>query len=446
MNAPKHISRLLVVLMIMASVMPAGAGAAQDDPSTQLKPISHTGDYGTVFVKDTPTDGAVGCLTRLLTTQPKIVEINVRGPVMIPSPVFHAQNPLALQKVSWQVFFFEVNANNTNAFLLTSAEITGLTGFDFGWKHFGPNGNGPKYVVAVRYRWYNLAGTTVVGTLDASPENYVYMIDRDSGMKTYDTRSTCTPALKPVMSLSPSEGTVKSTMGLGASYFPIAVTVKATFDGASLASFTSGADGRVTGTFKIPDATAGTHTIKLTHGAWTSTASLLVKARIRVTPTEAAPGTPVVLNLTGFHASEAVTIKWKKGTTWVTVATTTVSTKGTRNKTVTVPAWATAGTASIRGIGSAGTDVKTNGLTVPAALPDSLPATSTPIPEPTATPTLVPTATATPELTASPIPDPTWTPTEPPEATSTLEPVPTSEPLITPDPVLDPTPEATPEA
>ena len=198
----------------------------------------------------------------------------------------------------------------------------------------------------------------------------------------------------------------------------------------------------------------------MTDGAWKASGPLNVNPRLRVSPTSADQGAQVSINLTGFHAKEVVTLKWKKGSTWVTVANTTVSSQGTRNKTVTVPSWAPAGTSTIRGIGAAGSDARTIGLTVtemgttatvPAATVPGSPQ-QTPVPTPTVEPsaTLDPAPTieltVTPDLTPSPAPDPTLVPTEPPVATSTVEPVPTSEPLVTPDPGLDPTPDATPDA
>jgi hypothetical protein len=237
------------------------------------------------------------------------------------------------------------------------------------------------------------------------------------------------------MSLSPSSGTVNSTANFSVSTYPPNTTIALRWDGTVLATFHTNSSGNASGSFVVPAAPMGTHTVRLSVGSIGTERTFTVIPRIKVIPGEVSRGQTVNISLRGYKARETVRIRWKKGSSWVEIAQVTTSSTGSANIDVKVPTWAPFGPNSVRGdsANSTGGRAQTNAVTVK----------SPPTPTPTATPTRTPSPTAT--KTPSPTPTATMTPSQTPTATATAEPTFTHTPTetATPEPTSTFTPTAT---
>jgi hypothetical protein len=197
----------------------------------------------------------------------------------------------------------------------------------------------------------------------------------------------------------------------------------------------------------VPAAPMGTHTVKIYRAGRSASAMLTIKPRIKVIPNSALiRGQTVNISLRGYAAHETVNIRWIKNGSFVKVASVAMSSTGSANVNVKVPAWVPNGYTSVRGDGSFG-HAQTNAVTVVGG-PF---ASSTAKPAPTATPaettTVEPTSTAVPEtptveptVTVSPTVEPST-----PEATETSTPLPTETPEVVPTDATD-VPTETPAA
>jgi hypothetical protein len=120
------------------------------------------------------------------------------------------------------------------------------------------------------------------------------------------------------------------------------------------------------------------------------TVSFEVVPRIKVNTNPAVRGQFADVSLRGYARNETVHIRWKKGLSWVTLATIVTSSTGSANVPVKVPTWALDGPNSVRGDGTVFRQ-QTNvvnvqgGLYIPASVSSSAP-TPAPSPIPTATP------------------------------------------------------------
>jgi hypothetical protein len=312
---------------------------------------------------------------------------------------------------------------------------------------------GPDYVLAYHFDWKAPNQVGSVATADVAYTLY----HREYNGTVLSNASICN-LRSPVVGVNTSTGIVGSTVNYSLQYYPIhAQPVAITWDGKQIGTVLTTNYGSTGGSFAVPASPMGTHSVHWKYGHWDTHITFTVKPRIKVSPSSnVARGSTVNVSLRGYAKYETVSIRWKKGTSYVKVASVTTSSTGSANIDVKVPAWVPNGGTSVRGDGTYG-HAQTNSVTVSGGAPltssavkpatPTATATSTPIPQPTETPATVeatPAApSATPTETASPF-------TETPAAgeTATPEPSPsvTAEPTDTPSPTEEPSTPAPTEA
>jgi hypothetical protein len=246
-------------------------------------------------------------------------------------------------------------------------------------------------------------------------------------------------------SLSPTSGIVNSGVSFSISWFPPNTTIGIKWDSTSLGTIQTNSSGKASGSFRVPAAPMGKHTVRWSVGSITAQRTFTVVPRIKVIPGTVSRGQTVNFSLRGYAKYETVRIRWKKGSTWVEIGRVRTSGTGSANAYLKVPAWAPDGPASVRGdsLNSTGGRAQTNAVTVSGGTYRPAEATKTPTPSPAATKT--PTATATPKATSTPVA------TASPTTTSTVgsptpSPPATSQPSATAEPSQSPTAEPTSEA
>jgi len=150
--------------------------------------------------------------------------------------------------------------------------------------------------------------------------------------------------------------------------------------------------GAVSGRFRVP-ATPGGAGQKITFksGSVSKTVNFEVVPRIKVNTNPAIRGQFADVSLRGYARNETVRIRWKKGLSWVTLATVVTSNTGSANVPVLVPTWAPDGLNSVRGDGTVFRQ-QTNVVNVQGG--PYIPA-SVNLPAPSPAPSPIPTATVT---------------------------------------------------
>jgi hypothetical protein len=314
--------------------------------------------------------------------------------------------------------------------------------------------NGSKYLLGHEIRWYN-ASNQIVASIDILYRQYK---SRASGYSETPMQTSCDPILPATAKLNIGSGTVNSRIPVSIARFPGGQSVPIYFDQQTAGSVNTNSVGVGSGTFLVPAAPMGTHTIRAYRYGRDARASFTVTPRIKLIPNVSIKrGQTVNVSLRGFAKKEVVRIRWKKGSTWVEVARVTTSNTGSANIDVKVPTFVKDGPTSVRGDGVRGR-AQTNAVTVSGG-PLSA-SEKTPTPTPTGTASATPTATGT-FATTTPTPtsanQPTATPsaaapidteTPSPTETATPEPTATSTPTETPtaEPVEVPVPTETPNA
>jgi hypothetical protein len=269
----------------------------------------------------------------------------------------------------------------------------------------------------------------------------------------------CKPALAADLGLDSAEGIVGASIPFFIDRFPSDPHVGIYFDRDKIGSVATDEHGSASGSFVVPAAPMGPHTVRFYRYGRNATETFTIKPRIKLIPsTNLTRGQTVNVSLRGYHAHETVYIRWKKGSSFVQINHVTTSSTGSANINIHVPSFAVIGTNSVRGDGAYG-HAQTNAVTVIGSSSSGSVSNASPTPAKTAT--LKPTATVIP---ATPTPQATASgqPTEP-ESTATsqaTEPIATAtaaealatstaEPSATATPEIEPTesnPTATPPA
>jgi hypothetical protein len=97
------------------------------------------------------------------------------------------------------------------------------------------------------------------------------------------------------------------------------------------------------GSFKVPAATKGVHTVSAQRGNTTiASKQFEVVPRIKLIPGMAGWGEQGNVSLRGYAPWTTVRIRWLRGSTWIEVARVSTSRTGSANVYVTVPSWAPA--------------------------------------------------------------------------------------------------------
>ena len=214
--------------------------------------------------------------------------------------------------------------------------------------------------------------------------------------QTVTTTPGTTPAATtttPTLTLSSTSGLPGATITANGAGFQASETVDVSFNGQPVGQPTVNAQGTWSLSFKVPSLSPGDYGVVAKGRAANDTASTTFKintggATLAFNPTQAAPGTSVVVAGAGFQPGETVTLTFNGPQ----VGTATVDTNGDFSVTFTVPASLAAGQYGVTATGG------TSGVVV------NMTYTLVAGPTPVATTAPAPAATATPQATAAPQP------------------------------------------
>jgi hypothetical protein len=115
-------------------------------------------------------------------------------------------------------------------------------------------------------------------------------------------------------------------------------TVTIRLDNAQIASTGTNSLGRFSESFTIPDTYAGSHTIKVTDGTYTKTATFSVIQMVTISPTQGSAGTVVTISGTGFGAAQSLKIDYDGVSIATIPSTVNTNNLGTFTAKFTVPA------------------------------------------------------------------------------------------------------------
>lgn len=432
--------RVALTLIVLAGSVAAIAPTTAADDQGAFHPawtiVENRGYWGDYYYYDTSSSPGAKCVNH-----GSAMDMTFVGPDLY-SNALHYSQPVT---VRWDLY--KLSSSGSATLVKRSSEYADYAYASspavYGYYTFSNLPIGPSYVGVARLTWYDAYGT-VEGYSDALYDYYAtYTYGSYKGVN-----DACYNPYHPTASLTPSNGIVGSTVSFSTSSFPAITSLSVKWDGTSLGSISTNSSGKALGTFKVPAAPMGTHTVRWSTGSLAAQRTFTVVPRIKIRPSaNVQRGQIVNVSLRGYHARETVNIRWKKGSTFVQIAHVTTSSTGSANIDVHVPKWVPDGQTSVRGDGTYGR-AQTNTVTVSGG-PFSASSAKTPTPTKTATPavTLAPT-TPTPTL-AAPTATPEVAPTE--TATATLEPTvapaqssetPTIDPTAT-TPTDSPTPEPT---
>ena len=141
--------------------------------------------------------------------------------------------------------------------------------------------------------------------------------------------------------VSPTSGAVDSTVTVTGQGFQATSPIQISFDGAAVttvpASVTSDETGKFSASLKIPAGSSGTHVIKITDGANTTSTNFNSISTASVTPASGPVGTTVTAKGSGFKGNGTVTINYNNAQ----IATATANGLGNFSTTFTIPAAST---------------------------------------------------------------------------------------------------------
>jgi hypothetical protein len=399
---------LFGVLAIPAVQFATSRAQAQDGGIEAASTVlSQWGTIGLYRLPEPPDNDPVDCHYHYVDGQ-QVVEIQPDGPIYVT-----ARTGSFADIVDARYILYQRLADGTLDYLFAGPSNAALVGPSF--EPIVVNGPGvwpgPDYVLVMEIKWVGNMDGGLKGKVNIAYNNYLPTLD--GGPAQNLTTATCSSLWPEAVETSATTGTVNSKLNYTIMRYPRELAVPITWDGVVIGEAHTDATARATGSFKIPAAPLGPHTIQWKYGHWDAKITFTVKPRIKVIPNTVSRGQTVNVSLRGFAKKEVVRIRWKKGSSWVELARVTTSNTGSANIDVKVPTWVPNGSTSVRGDGSYGR-AQTNAVTVSGG-----PLTSSTVktPTPTATATKTPTATAT----STPVPNvtesPEATPTPPIEAT-----------------------------
>jgi murein DD-endopeptidase MepM/ murein hydrolase activator NlpD len=272
--------------------------------------------------------------------------------------------------------------------------------------------------------------------------------DNRSASATDTVVITVLAAPTPAVTFSTYKGNVDAWISISLTGFPANSPVTVTWyrlTGSAIVMGTLQADGSgaASGQMRVPATPGGANQrVTFVSGAASVTVLFEVAPRIRISPSPVARGATINISLRGFAKKEVVRLRWKKGSGWVELGYLTMSNTGSANATMTVPAWAPDGNATIRGDGPV-FRVQTSALVIAGGTFTAAEVS------PTASPTASASVAAAIDLSATPTSTLETPSTETPTEIPTLEPteVPTEIPTEVPTEIPTETPtEAPPDA
>ena len=139
-----------------------------------------------------------------------------------------------------------------------------------------------------------------------------------------------------ILTISPTTGPIDTTVGITGKGFLASSPVSVTYDGAkvtTLSSLTSGADGSINTSFKIPASASGNHVIEVSDGTSTLDANFTTSSISAINVTSGPVGTSVTANGSGFKNKGNITFTYNNAQIW----TTTADTHGSFTTTFNIP-------------------------------------------------------------------------------------------------------------
>jgi hypothetical protein len=436
-------SRLIFVFVFLFALLigglaPISAVRASDDSqftaaSTVLK---QSGKVGPWMFPDAPGFPPVKCTYYPNGQNPNGIPVSLISPY---APVVFAVPNLGSQTAE---VIYRLNQRWPDGSLHAIAEKHLFSPVNQNPTSFGGGGfytydRGSTFVVTVEIIW-SFVGTEV-GRVELLYTQYQSNINLSPGLP---VTNACKPLYAATAVLGNSEGTVGSSIPFKIDYFPTDPSVGIYFDGQKIGTVATDAWGTANGSFVVPAAPMGKHTIKFYRLGRTVSKTFAIKPRIKLIPSSGIDrGQTVNVSLRGYAKYETVSIRWKKGTSWVQVGQVKTSSTGSANISVKVPTFVPNGSTSVRGDGQYG-HAQTNAVTVSGGSPlTSSTVKPTPSPTPVATQTPPSTPTSAPESTPEPTSTavPTEQPATPGPAVTETAP---AEPTESTTPVAEPTEEA----
>ncbi len=404
--------------------------------------VASSGSVGTATLVDTASSPGAACRIDRTLAQ-GFVDVLANGPVVSPAAGYTSQ------PVGWRATLIQIMPDGSETPLATSQRVSrtattaqpaALPGQEFLQLPLGP-----RYVVNAEILWFDPATANLV-TGSATYRINFYRPLNERGTTLGQAGNSCRSPEPPSAIIPTPRGTVNARAGYSLANFPIDATLAITWDGKQIGTTATGPDGTLRTTFVVPATPLGYHTVTWKAGTWSASATYEVVPRVKVIPNTVSRGQSVDFSLRGFGKKEVVRIRWKRGGSWIQLATVQTSNTGSANVFVPVPAWAADGAHSVRGDGPAGR-AQSNAVTVQGGTFRPAEESQTPTATATATATATPTQAATPTTTqppdASPVASPTETPTLEPTATP-VPAMPTDIPAPSPTPTETPTSEPTP--
>jgi hypothetical protein len=405
--------------------------------------LSKTGTIGTWAFREPPGYVPVKC------TYPQVTD-QFRG-IDVPMPVVFPVTGVPFQNVKLIPKLYQRLPDGSRVFLTEMGSASGTTSVatPLSIINFGTGVDlGSTIVATVEIMWFD-GSMNVQGSVVLLYNQYqtTRLGPPDVALRVTDA---CYPALPALASLDISQGTVNQSIPFTIHRFPQNPAVTIYFDGQQIGSVGTNHYGTGVGSFTVPAAPKGQHTVKFYRFGRQASDTFTIKPRIKIIPSSnIARDQTVNVSLRGFVKQEVVRIRWKKGSSWVQIAQVTTSNTGSANINVKVPKFVPDGPTSVRGDGDKGAAAQTNAVTVSGGPFSSSAAKATATPTKTATPRPSPTsipATATPTSTIAPtqavaLPSATETPTETaiPEPTIAPTETPTLEPTAVPSEPIEPT-------
>ena len=427
-------SRALLALVTLVVACAPFIALIQESAPVHAATSSSTGTPGAFSVRDTSVNPGARC-DHLVANDVYQVTIAVT------SPTAQAYSGDTARMIEWQPLIYQLFPNGSTQLVASGTVQSRTVGFGtnatFTTETFNALPEGPAYQARGVITWRN-ADNSVKGTRTLTYEMYRSVTPDANSV----VSGGCLAIVAAELAISSSRVTVDTMIAVSGRYFPISAPVPVIWNGKTVATFTSNADGTVYGTFKMPATPIGDHKLQLNAGTWwRPSTTITIAPRVKMIPSSASRGQTVKISLRGFAQRETVRIRWKKGSSWVELGRVTTSSTGSGELYVVVPSWAPDGTGSVRGDGSVGR-AQTNAVYISGGAFKAASTDATPVAIPS------PTASPTPTTAGSPVVEPSFEPTESATTEPTVEietPVSTepADPTQTPEPTL---PEGSPAA
>lgn len=397
-------SRALLVMTLLVLACAPFLTIFEHPAAVQAATTTSTGSPGTLSIRDTSNNPGAVC-EHLIASNLAQVALTVNAPS---AQAFSGDTD---RTIEWQPLIYQLFADGASQLVASGSVQSRTVGFgtnaNFDATSFPLLPEGPVYLAKGVVTWRNSDGSAR-GTTTLTYASYRSI---SSGMNSVVTGG-CFPVMAAEINVSASRVTVDNVISVSGRYFPISAPVALIWNGRTVATWMSNADGTVAGTLKIPATPIGGRTLQLNAGNWWKpSTTITVAPRIKMLPSSASRGQTVKISLRGYAQRESVRIRWKKGSSWVDLGWVTTSSTGSGELYITVPSWAPDGMGSIRGDGSVGR-AQTNVVSISGG---AFKAAG----EATRPPTVTPTATPTPA--GSPVVEPSVMPTETVESTVIVE-------------------------